>query len=182
MADNILSPKEVLQEYTQRFIEALQHSLQEEDRVVSAKLWQSIDATVSVYGQKVVMNITMEDYWKYVENGRKAGGKLPPVNAMLKHIADRGERWNPVAQRISKFRKNKKGLEVARKKSLNMDKARNSLAYLIGRSIAKRGIKPTHFSKKVMEGSTLIEEFQEELSKSVGREIEIQIELASKGK
>lgn len=172
--DNLLSPRGVLQSFEQRFIDALQQSLTDKDRLVSGGLWQSIKASTKVFGQKVALEISMADYWRWVDEGRKAGSKQPPPKAMLKHIADRGERWNPVAQRISRFSKNKKGLDVQRKKPLAMPKARNTLAFLIGRSIKKHGIKPTHFATNVMEGN-LIKEFRSELSKAVGREIKIEI-------
>ena len=172
--DSLLSPKDVLMRFEQRFIDALQGSLSKHDRVVGGGLFQSIKASTKVFGQKVSLEISMEDYWKWVDEGRKKGSKQPPPQAMLKHIADRGDRWNPVSQRISKFNKNKKGLDVARKKPLPMDQARKTLAFLIGRVIKKKGIKPTHFATEVMEGN-LIKEFRSELSKSVGREIKIEI-------
>ena len=178
MAD-ILSPREVIDSYRQKFIDALQDSLTKHDRVVKGGLFQSINATVKVYGQTITLSIIMVDYlrgvdyWRWVDEGRKAGGKQPPQAAMLKHIADRGERWNPVAQKISRFA-NKKGLEVLRKKPLSMDKARKTLAFLIGRSIKKHGIKPTHFASEVMEGN-LIDLFTKDLTLSVGRNIKIEI-------
>lgn len=171
---NLISPRDILAQFEQKFIDALQKSLEDNDRLVAGVLWQSIKASTSVYGQKIELSISMEDYWKWVENGRSKGAKQPPLKAMLKHIANRGERWNPVAQKISRLRKNKKGLEIKRGKPLSMDKARKSLAFLIARSIKKNGIKPTFFASEVMEGN-LIKQFRKELSESVGREIKIEI-------
>lgn len=171
---NLISPRDILAQFEQKFIDALQKSLEDKDRLVSGGLWQSIKASTSVYGQKIVLEISMEDYWKYVDEGRRPGAKQPPTKAMLKHIANRGERWNPVAQKISKLRKNKKGLEVKRGKPLPMDKARKSLAFLLARSIKKKGIKPTYFATKVMTGD-LMKDFRTELNKAVGREIKIEI-------
>ena len=171
-----ISPREILDEYAQRFIDALHSSLEKHDRVVGGGLFQSVKASTKILGQKVILEISMEDYWKWVDEGRKAGGKQPPPQAMLKHIANRGERWNPVAQSISKQYKNKKGLLVQRKKPLPMDKARKSLAFLIGRSIKKHGIKPTHFASEVMHDSDLLDEFRKDLNIAVGRNIKIEIE------
>ena len=172
MANKIV--EDIIIGYRQKFIEAFQSSLEKHDRNVPGTLWQSVNADIKVFGQKIVLEITMEDYWKYVEEGRKAGGKMPPLEPMLKHIADRGERWNPAAQNISKFTKNKKGLQVARKKPLDMNTARKTLAFLIGRSIKKHGIKPTHFASEVMD-SILLDAFKKDISIAVGRNIKIEI-------
>lgn len=165
---------DIIDGYTQKFIDAIQESIEKNDRLASGGLWQSVKADVKVFGQTLVLEISMEDYWKYVENGRKAGGKMPPLAPMLKHIADRGQRWNPVAQTISKQYKDKKGKVVTRKKPLDMNTARKTLAFLIGRSIKKHGIKPTHFASEVMD-STLLDAFKKDISIAVGRNIKIEI-------
>ena len=171
---NTLTPRQIIEEYSQRFIDAFQESIQKHERLASGELWQSVKANIKVFGQTLVLEISMEDYWKYVDGGRKAGGKMPPLAPMLKHIADRGQRWNPVAQTISKQYKDKKGKVTIRKKPLDMNTARKTLAFLIGRSIKKHGIKPTHFASEVMD-SNLLDEFKKDITIAVGRNIKIEI-------
>ena len=166
--------QDILDDYSQKFIDALQESIQKHDRLASGGLWESVKAQTKVFGQSIVLEISMEDYWKYVDGGRKAGGKMPPLAPMLKHIADRGQRWNPVAQTISKQYKDKKGKTIIRKKPLDMNTARKTLAFLIGRSIKKHGIKPTHFASEVMD-SNLLDEFKKDITIAVGRNIKIEI-------
>ena len=114
----------------------------------------------------------MNDYWKYVDGGRKKGSKQPPQDAMLKHIAVRGEWHVKKVNDLSKFR-TVKGKQIARKTPLPLDKARKTLAFLIGRSIKKHGIKPTNF---VEEGIVGIErQLEADLLEAVGRQIEIQL-------
>ena len=62
----------------------------------------------------------LEDYWWYVENGRRAG-KFPPPDAIKKWI-----RVKPVVPRAFKGKV----------------PTTNQLAYLIGRKIATKGIAP----------------------------------------
>jgi hypothetical protein len=164
------TPRDVLMIYSQKFIDALHKSLEKNERFASGLLWQSIKAPVKIMGQKVVMEITMNDYWKYVNDGRKAGSKQPPQDAMLKHIANRGIGYVD----MQNYYKNKKGLKVKRKTPLSKDKALKTLSFLIGRKIKQKGIKPTHFADEVIESSLRLE-MEKELSKSVGRLIKVEI-------
>lgn len=164
------TPYDVLRDYSQKFIDAIHKSLEKHDRFASGLLWQSVKAPVKIMGQKVVLEITMNDYWKYVNDGRQKGSKQPPSDSMLKHIANRGIGTKD----LENYYKNKKGLKVKRKKPLSPEKARRTLAFLIGRKIKQRGIKPTHFMDEVIE-SNLVNEMEKELSKSVGRMIKVEI-------
>ena len=180
MATNNLV-KDIMDDYTQKFIDALQDSLVKHDRFAKGTLFQAINARVKVFGQSINLEITLtnygeiDEYWKVVDKGRRAGAKRPPQSAMLKHIADRGNRLNPIAISISKSYKNSKGIIKTRKKPLPMDKARKTLAFLIARNIGKKGLQPTNFASEVMHGN-LIDLFREDIKKAVGRDIKIEID------
>ncbi len=168
MADDILNPRQVLEQYENKFIDALHKSLEKHDRVSAGGLFQSVTAITKVYGQKVILEISMADYWKWVDEGRKKGSKQPPSEAMLKFIKNRGLTPHLIAKN--------KGLKKKDRKPINKEAQYKSLAFLIGRSIKKHGIKPTHFASEVMDSGNLIAEFKAELSKSVGRNIRIEID------
>lgn len=72
------------------------------------------------------IEINIADYWKYIEYGRRAGAKMPPVNVIEKWII-------------------KKNI-VPRPITLESDKqvipTTKSLAFVIARSIGIKGIKP----------------------------------------
>jgi hypothetical protein len=170
------TPREVLQDYSQKFIDAFHKSLEKHDRLASGVLWQSVKAPVKVMGQRVILEITMNDYWRWVNDGRKAGSKQPPPQAMLKHIANRGVDYRG----LQNYYTNKKGLKIKRTKPLSKEKALNTLAFLIGRKIKKKGIKPTHFADEVIE-SNLVNEMEKELSISVGRLIKVEINKSIHG-
>lgn len=172
------SPYDILREYEQTVTDALIKSLESNNKVASGVLAQSIEAKTKIFGQSISLQVYMNDYWKYVDGGRKKGSKQPPQDAMLKHIAVRGEWHTKKVSDISKFYTNKKGLKVARKTPLPMDKARKSLAFLIGRSIKRKGIKSTNF---VEEGIVGIErQLEADLLEAVGRQIEVQLTVLDK--
>lgn len=168
-------PIDVLESYKQKIIDALAHSLEQNDRVASARLMQSVDVRIEAFATQFKFTILMEDYWKYVDGGRAKGAKMPPLNAMLKHIANRGIDY----KRLMNYTKNKKGVIVKRGKPLSKDKALKQLAFLIGRKIKRTGIKPTHFVEEAFE-TGVIDDMARDISKALGREIALDLKFKSK--
>lgn len=166
------NPYELLQEYEQIITDSLFKSLEKNDKVASGLLAQSIEAKTVIFGQKVSLQVYMNDYWKWVDEGRKKGSKQPPQDAMLKHIAVRGEWHVKKVSDLSRFR-TVKGKQIVRKTPLPLDKARKTLAFLIGRSIKKHGIKPTNFVEEGLAG--IQKQLENDLLEAVGRQIEIEL-------
>ena len=59
------------------------------NKTASFGLYNSIQTSISEQTGLVVIQISMAKYGQYVESGRAAGLKMPPVNAILKWIKDR---------------------------------------------------------------------------------------------
>ena len=59
------------------------------DKTASFGLYNSIQTNISQTTGKMVIEISMARYGQYVESGRLAGKKMPPVSAILKWIKDR---------------------------------------------------------------------------------------------
>lgn len=169
MAD---SPRQILENYKQIIIDAIAESLNKNDKVVQGGLVQSISINIKSFATNMVMEISMLDYWKFVDGGRKKGAKMPPINAMLKHIANRGIDYKGIQNNY----RNTKGILVKRKKPLAKEKALRTLAYLIGRSISKKGIKPTNFVDEAFDNN-ILDNMSKELSTALGREILIDFNL-----
>ncbi len=74
-----------------------------------------------------LITLKMEEYWKYLEYGRKSG-KMPPIDDILS--------WINV----------KKILPRGNKKPIT----KKQLAYVIARSIGKKGLPATHLLEKSM--------------------------------
>lgn len=169
MAD---SPRKILENYKQIIIDAIADSLEKNDRIAKGLLVQSISINIRSFATNMVMEISMADYWKYVDGGRKKGSKMPPIDAMLKHIANRGINYKGIQNNY----RNKKGQLVKRKKPLAKEKALRTLAYLIGRSISKKGIKPTNFVDEAFDNN-ILDNMSKDLSTALGREILIDFNL-----
>lgn len=106
-----------VKQITELFAAALKDRLARDNTNASGTLSKSIRDIVKYDGKYISVAISLEDYWKYVENGRKAG-KFPPINKIKEWI-----RIKPV---IPYTKNNKLPTE-------------NQLAYLIGRKIARKG-------------------------------------------
>ena len=83
-----------------------------------SKIFKEMKAKAS---GNIVIELLLNDYVKYIESGRKAGSKLPPIEA------------------IRKWAKNKLGKED------------NLTVYKIRSAIVRDGIKPRPFMYKVLE-------------------------------
>ena len=68
----------IVQNWGNELIKQLQNNLLKNKTNASSGLSQSIDPKITQPPGGYNLSIMMEDYWFYVENGRKAG-KMPPV-------------------------------------------------------------------------------------------------------
>lgn len=82
---NLSSLMEVLQAYGEEFTSLLKDKLQQDNRVASGELINSIKTTISVNDEFIELSFNAAEYWRYVEYGRKAG-KRPPIQKILSWI------------------------------------------------------------------------------------------------
>lgn len=75
----------VLNEFADRFIELAREHLQENSSNASYDLFNSFQKFIEIGDDYLSVKIGLEDYWKYVENGRGAG-KFPPPDAIRNWI------------------------------------------------------------------------------------------------
>jgi hypothetical protein len=188
------TPSDILVKYGNLFAEAFRKSLLKHDKFVSGNLSQSIiSMPLKVMGQKLVVEIRADEYFKFVNEGvdgwnRKVGspysfkkaGKRIPLQSMRDFMAMRGIQ---PAMNIKRNKTIEKLKSKKLKKSLKADskeKDLNSAAFAIGYAVKKKGIRPTHFADEVIESSLRLE-MEKELSKSVGRLIKVEIKKATNG-
>ena len=112
----------VLAKYGESVCEAYRKELRERGKDASGLLSQSVRYMVDRDGTTYAVDLSLQDYWKYVEYGRRPG-RFPPLDKILQWI-----RVKPVVPRPMDNGK------------LPTEK---QLAFLIGRKIAEDGIKPT---------------------------------------
>lgn len=131
------------------------------NKVASGKLLNSIKAKVKETPEGLMLEVEYMDYFKYVNLGRRKGGKYVPIKALLDWIKIRGIR-----------RRDKKGRFVKG--------SQLSLAFAIQKNIHKFGIRRTNIYDKAYDAleDALINppaEFRddfERLYEAVGNDVE----------
>jgi len=116
-----------------------------------SEIAKSLSVSVSGKDGDFKIEIDINDYWVYIENGRKPNSKPPPLKAMINFV---------------------------KKNNLPLNKGGKlytveSLAYVIGRSIAKKGIKPKHSLQKSIES---IKSIDERLAEAFAKDVEIELQ------
>jgi len=99
------------------------------DKNATGNLIKSIDYKVIDAANSVILEISSDNYLKYVDQGRRPG-KQPPTAAIIPWVQARGIEF-----------KSKTGNIIPEK----------STAFLIARSIGRKGIKPTHILKNTID-------------------------------
>ena len=119
----------------------------------SGKLYKTIDYTITSQNDSYLVTINLEDYWKFIEKGRRAGAKMPPVSAI--------ENWIKVRKIIPR--------PVALKSGKQRVPTVQQLAYVIARSISRKGIAPRPFMSESV--NQTIEDFKSKLSAAVREDV-----------
>jgi len=116
----------IIQNWGNEFIAQMQNRLRSNKTNSSSSLSQSVEPNIKSREGGYNLTILMNDYWLYVENGRKAG-KMPPIKNIYEWI------------------QNKAPLQAKIADSPNKIAATKSLAYVIARKISKKGTKAQPF-------------------------------------
>ena len=138
----------VLEEYAIRLRNLYQDKLIKGDKIATGDLMNNVEYIIEKDSRSVSVSLQLEDYWKYVEEGR-APGKFPPVDKILD--------WIRVKPIVPDERSGRLPTE-------------NQLAFLIGRKIAEEGIEGTHYLQESQE--EVLVEFEDKLSEAVGRDVD----------
>lgn len=132
--------EKALADYGKAIADQYKTNLEQSGRRASGELISSINSKVTVNGNTFEITLDLKDYYKYVEEGRGAGG-FPPVNKILDWI-----RMKPI---------------LPYPDSNGKLPTENQLAFLIGRKIANEGFEGSHDLEHTMEEvdyETIIEE------------------------
>ena len=74
-----------LEKYGEEVRNLYQDNLIRADKIATGTLLNSVEFSVEQYRRRFDVVLTLADYWKWVEDGRKKG-TLPPPSAILKWI------------------------------------------------------------------------------------------------
>ena len=119
----------------------------------SGKLYKTIDYTITSKSDSYLVTINLEEYWKFIEKGRRAGAKMPPVSAI--------ENWIKVRKIIPR--------PVALKSGKQRVPTVQQLAYVIARSIARNGIAARPLMREYIEDT--MKDFQSKLTAAVREDV-----------
>lgn len=120
-----------------KFIITNYKSQLEAEQMTNGELYRTISYSVSTVSSGWVISVSLAEYWKYIENGRRAGAKMPPVSAI--------ENWINVKQIIPH--------EMTLKSGKTVIPTIPQLSFLIARSIGRRGIPPKPLFKNSFEAA-----------------------------
>ena len=122
--------QEALAQYAKAIEDQYKTNLEQSGRRATGNLITSINTKVDVNGSLFEIELQLEDYWKYVEQGRGAG-KFPPVDKIIEWI-----RVKPI---------------LPYPDSRGKLPTENQLAFLIGRKIANEGFEGTNDLEHTMQ-------------------------------
>ena len=114
---------ETLDKVGEDLVKTLVKNLLKADKKATGTLIRSVDYKLVEKANGIMIELLAADYLTNVDEGRKAGSKQPPLKSL--------DRW-VIARKIAP--RDKKGKFISRQ----------SVKFLIARSIAKNGIKPTN--------------------------------------
>ena len=153
----------------------------------SGSLAQSIDYTVKESKGVYSFEITMEGYYKFVNDGRKPGGR-PPIKNIEAYITEKGIDVNkPVQSKAKQVKAALKGIapvkaRIATKSHSTLSgtlKNRRSIAFAIATKIGKYGYKGNKFFSNVV-NPQWIESFYKDLEEAGLQDIEAQLDILIK--
>lgn len=147
------SVAEVLERYGKEFIELYKNNLAASGRPASGRLADSLSYRVSLDGRTFAVDISLLEYWKYIENGTRP--HFPPISAIREWI-----RVKPVLPRP--FANGKLPTE-------------SQLAFLIARKISRVGTEGINDFERASD--ELFERMQSSIAEAVTQDLERQVSV-----
>lgn len=134
-----------IQRIANEIVELYRYQLQEANINASNTLSNTIKSVVELNDARLVVSLELEDYWKYVEYGRRAG-KMPPIDAIAKWIKIKPVIPDPINGKVPDTRQ---------------------LAFLIARKIGREGIEGRYPLRKAIYSDrmeSVIEDIKHEIA------------------
>jgi len=84
--------EKALKIFGEEYIEEIGNILRSNDKVATGKLLESLDAQVfnTGFGTSFTLKVLATDYLKYVDEGRRAGAKPPPIQPIKEWAKTKG--------------------------------------------------------------------------------------------
>lgn len=154
MADNLNQYPELVKVLTKigkNVKSTYQSNLKEKNKYASGKLYNSIDYRIELTNKGCKLYFVADKHYINIENGRKAGGKMPPVEAI--------KRWMSL-----------KNIKPKNGQSLN------GTAFMISRSIQREGIKPSPFLRNIKRN---LKDWTDDIKMAINKDLNIEVKKIS---
>lgn len=148
--NNFSNLEAALQQYGEQLISIYRQNLARYNVDASGTLGNTLNFIISNEEGTFELTLNIQDYWIYVEEGRRPG-KFPPINNIKQWI-----RIKPVLPR-----------GFAGKLPTT-----EQLAYLIGRKIAEKGTRGRYIYKDTIEELGSFEAFEEAITKDLNAQVD----------
>ena len=152
---NFPNTEKACEDFINDFIKNYKSFLIRDDKKATGNLIKSIEPIeIEIKNSQINGYISLANYWKYVEYGRKKGGKFPPVDKILKWIIVKPVIPRPI-----------NGIKPTEKQ----------LAFLISRKIARDGIEAGSQYEEALNKTW--EQHKDRISNAITMDIEDNINL-----
>lgn len=143
---------QVLQEYANEVVDTYKNELHKDGHKATGKLISSVHHIFTINSNSIQVDLSLEDYWKYVEKGRKAG-KMPPINKILDWIKIKPVIPRPFNGKLP---------------------TQKQLAYLISRKIGREGIEAGNELTNTLQktNNKWLQRIEDALDKDLGNLVE----------
>lgn len=143
----------ILNNFGRRFIEVYKKKLKNAS-MDKGQLYRTINFKIKEStGDHWLVSINLEDYWKYIENGRRAGAKMPPISVIESWITKKHILPRPMSLSSGK----------------QVIPTQKQLAFLIARHISRDGIPAKPFISQTI--AQLNKEFIQQLKASITKDL-----------
>lgn len=143
----------VLGEFAQELRNRYQDNLIRDGKIATGNLLNTMEYKVQYDDRAIWVELHLEEYYKWVENGR-GPGKFPPPDKILEWI------------RIKPIIPDDRGGRLP---------TEQQLAFLIGRKIAEQGIEPGNQLHNAMDD--IYPQFEERIDEAIARDIDEAIDI-----
>ena len=133
-------------------VSRLSQGLKESNSDASGELDKSIAFSIKAQSTRLTMELSMADYYVFVDKGRKPG-KRPPTKPIEDWL-----RYPNVQDKIGRS-----GLE---------DKERKGLAFVIARKIGREGTKGTNFYTNVVKSRLVTQDLDKTVTQAISEDID----------
>lgn len=186
--DDMLKPTtqggvlDIIQKFGVKFTNDLAKKLNNLGNIDQGGLVDSFKFTYAKQNEKLEFDFSLNDYYKYLDQGVKAGGKFPWNGTDLNPIGQGNVLYQWVKRNGYKLpEKNNASGRVKKKFSIYDKLTRNqlTLAYLIGMRIKHKGRKGNLFFTSTAEDGR-VEKLSKDLSKALGFDVQVEMKNLAK--